>query len=275
MFAVMLNDLIQFSMDSSPGILFVSVLLMIFSFSCTKSTTSNNSNAANIYMVGSNGKNPVLWENGELHILSPSGGYATQVQVYDNAIYIGGVSGQSTSAGFNPGGPGGYNVYWINGIQNNISSSLNPGRTSFAISGKNFYYPDGYNLYENDSILFLPGKSDGSIASVLVSGTDIYVAGSDSVGDAVYWKNQAIHVVEQGYYPTHNSGSDPSVYCFFLSGSDVYLGGTDVADLATYWKNGVATPIYGGAGYLTAINSLFVSGADLQGLVSNCLDSRY
>ncbi len=192
-----------------------------------------------------------------MQILSPTGGSASQVQVYNNTIYIGGISGQSSNS--NPGGPGGENVYWINGVQNNISASLNPGRVSFAFSGNNFYYANGFNLYENGSVISLPGKLSGYVASVFVAGSDIYVAGSDSVGDAVYWKNQTMHVVEQGYYPTHSSGSDPSVFCLFVSGSDVYMGGIDAGDTAVYWKNGLATPVVGA----TAINSLFVSGGDL------------
>ena len=213
-------------MDSLSRLPFVFVFLMVFYVSCTKSTTSTgNSNGTTVYIVGSNGKNPVLWKNGAMQILSPTGGSASQVQVYNNTLYIGGISGQSTSGLTNPGGPGGENVYWINGVQNNISASLNPGRVSFAFSGNNFYYTNGFNLYENGSVISLPGKPTGYIASVFAAGSDIYVAGSDSVGDAVYWKNRTMHVVEQGYYPTHSSGSDPSVFCLFVSGTDVYMGG--------------------------------------------------
>ena len=194
-----------------------------------------------------------------MQILSPTGGSASQVQVHNNILYIGGISGQSTSGLTNPGGPGGENVYWVNGVQNNISASLNPGRVSFAFSGNNFYYTNGFNLYENGSVISLPGKPTGYIASVFAAGSDIYVAGSDSVGDAVYWKNRQMHVVEQGYYPTHSSGSDPSVFCLFVSGTDVYMGGLNASDTAVYWKNGLATPVLGS----TSINSLFVSESDL------------
>jgi hypothetical protein len=256
----------KFSMDSLSRLPFIFVFLMVYCVSCTKSTTStSNSNGTTIYIVGSNGKNPVLWKNGSMQILSSTGGSASQVQVYNNTIYIGGISGQSTSGLFNPGGPGGESVYWINGIQNIISLSLNPGYTSFAISGNHFYYTNRYNLYENGSVISLPGKSTGYITCVLAVGSDIYVAGSDSVGDAVYWKNQTMHVVEQGYYPTHSSGSDPSVYCLFVSGTDVYMGGINAGDSATYWKNGLAIQVFGSdaANYLANINSLFVSGGDL------------
>ena len=247
-------------MDSLLRLRFVFVSLMVFCVSCTKSTNSTgNSNGNTIYIVGDNGKNPVLWKNEAMQILSPTGGSASQVQVYNNTVYIGGISGQSTSGLSNPGGPGGENVYWTNGVQNTISATLNPWRTSFAFSGNNFYYTNGFNLYENGSLISLPGKSMGYIASVFASGNNIYVAGSDSVGDAVYWKNQAMHVVEQGYYPTHSSGSDPSVFCLFVSGTDVYMGGINTGDTAVYWKNGLATPVLG----ITAINSLFVSGGDL------------
>jgi hypothetical protein len=247
-------------MDSLSRLPFVFVFLMMFFVSCTKSTTNiSNANGSGIYIVGSNGKNPVLWKNGAMQVLSPTGGSASQVQVYNSTLYIGGISGQSTSGFNNPGGPGGENAYWINGVQYKISASLNPGRVSFAFSGNNFYYTDGFDLYENGSIISLPGKPTGYIASVFAAGSDIYVAGSDSVGDAVYWKNQTMYVVEQGYYPTHSSGSDPSVFCLFVSGTDVYMGGINAGDTAVYWKNGLATPVVAS----TTINSLFVSGGDL------------
>ena len=245
---------------------FVFVFLIVFYASCTKNTTgTSNPNGITIYIVGSNGKNPVLWKNGVMQILSPTGGSASHVHVYNNTIYIGGISGQSTSGNLNPGGPGGENVYWINGVQNIISASLNPGWPSFALSGNNFYYANGFNLYENGSVISLPGKASGYIASVFATDSDMYVAGSDSVGDAVYWKNQTMHVVAQGYYPNHISGSDPSVFCLFVSGTDVYLGGMNAGDTAVYWKNGLATPVFGSnaSNYLTALNSLFVSGGDL------------
>ena len=253
-------------MDSLSKLPFVLISLIVFCVSCAKSTTgTRNSTSANIYIVGDNGKNPVLWNNGSMHILSPTGGTATQVLVYNNITYIGGISGQSTSGMFNFGGPGGETVYWKNGDQYTISSSLNPGGASIAFSGNDFYYADSYNLYKKGSVITLPGKSNGYIASLFAEGSDIYVAGTDSVGDAVYWKNQTMHVVEQGYYPTYNSGSDPSVYSLFVSGSDVYLGGTNTVDVATYWKNGLSFPVFGSnnSNYLSNIRSILVSGEDL------------
>jgi hypothetical protein len=245
-------------MDYLPRLSFV--FLMVLYVSCTKSMSgTSNANGTGIYIVGSNGKNPVLWKNGAMRVLSATGGSASQVQVYNNTLYIGGISGQSTSGLINPGGPGGENVYWINGVQNNISASLNPGQVSFAFSGNNFYYTNGFRLYENGSVISLPGKPSGYLSSVFATGSDIYVAGSDSVGDAVYWKNQTMHIVEQGNYPTYSSGPGPSVSCLFVSGTDVYLGGIDAGDTAVYWKNGLATPVVGSTGII----SLFVSGGDL------------
>jgi hypothetical protein len=249
-------------MDSLSRLPFVFVFLMVFYVSCTKSTNSPaNSNGAGIYIVGSNGENPVLWKNGDMQILSPTGGYASQVQVYKNNIYIGGISNQTIGALSNPGGPGGESVYWINGVQKNISAVLNPGPTSLAFSGNNFYFDNGLHLYENGSIISLPGKPVGFLASVFVAGSDVYVAGADSVGDAVYWKNQMMHVVEQGFYPTYNSGGDPTVVCLFVSGTDVYMGGINAGDTAVYWKNGQETPVP--SPRIAAINSIFVSGEDL------------
>ncbi len=69
-----------------------------------------------------------------MQILSPTGGSVNQVQVYNNNIYIGGISNQPIDGLNNPGGPGGESVYWINGIQNIVTAALNPRRVSFAFS---------------------------------------------------------------------------------------------------------------------------------------------
>ena len=110
----------------------------------------------------------------------------------------------------------------------------------------------------------------GISASVFAAGSDIYVAGSDSVGDAVYWKNRQMHVVEQGYYPNHSSGSGSFRFCLFVSRNRCILVEVlNASDTAGYWKNGLATPVFRS----TSINSLFVSGSDLYftGYVLNCL----
>ena len=168
----------------------VLLFLALFPISCKKSNNNiNNNNGHTIYIAGSNGKNPVLWKNGIAQILSPTGGMANQVQVYNNRVYVGGISGQDTSGIINFGGPGGENVYWVNGAQTIISSSLNPWFTYFTLLGNNLYYTNGYDLYKQGVVLSLPGKVGGYITGVFAAGDDLYVAGSDSVGDAVYWKN--------------------------------------------------------------------------------------
>jgi hypothetical protein len=246
-------------------------LIFIFSLliidSCTKTNDSAVYNAAiSVYVAGDNGTNPVLWKNGVEEILSTTIGSASKVFVSGNDVYVVGTCEISPGSLLTPAGPGGQYAYWKNGIQNNMGSpGFLEGFVSLAASGNDLYYSTSYQLWENGRIISLPGRGSGYISSIIASGTDVYIAGSDSVGDAVYWKNGELNVVTQGYYPSHSSGSDPSVYCMFVSGNDVYIGGTSTDDRAVYFKNGVATYLQSSitGANIANVRSIFVSGNDV------------
>jgi hypothetical protein len=165
-----------------------------------------------------------------------------------------------------PAGPSGQYAYWKNGIQNYIGSPgfLN-GIICISVAGNNLYYSTSYQIWGNGIITTLQGSGSGYIRSIFTDGTDVYIAGSDSVGDAVYWKNGKLNVVAQGYYPTYNSGSDPTVSCIYVSGNDIYIGGTSIDIRGVFWKNGVATYLQSKntAWPLTNVNSIFVAGNDV------------
>jgi putative NIF3 family GTP cyclohydrolase 1 type 2 len=245
-------------------------LPIVFSFciiaSCTKNTNrASPHTGADIYVAGDNGTNPVLWKNGSANMLSTSIGTASQVIVSGNNVYVAGVDGESASSLLSPGGPGGQYVYWKNGIQNNISvPEFIRDLSSVSVSGGDIYYTN-MSAWKNGTKITLPGQGQGYVTSTLAAGTDIYFTGSDSTGDAVYWKNNLLHVIAQGYYPASNSGSDPSAYCIFVSGDDVYMGGIDINNTAVYWKNGVATTLHSpiSGSYVTNVHSLFVAGDDV------------
>jgi hypothetical protein len=230
--------------------------------SCNKNIVSTNT-GTNIYIAGDNGTNPVLWKNGTAEILSSSIGSASQVIISGNDVYIAGVDGESSD--LIPAGPSGQYLYWKNGIQNNIGSlRFLLFYSAISVIGNNVYYSNS-NLWENGIMIVLPGQGSGHIVSSFAIGNDLYVAGSDSVGDAVYWKNGKLNVVAQGYYPTYNSGSDPSVSCMYVSGNDVYIGGTNIDNIGVYWKNGEADYLQSSTGNsdIANVRSIFVLGNDV------------
>ena len=114
------------------------------------------------------------------------------------------------------------------------------------------YWVDGQEIILSD------GTGSAITSSIFVSGSDVYVAGTDSkeFSGAVYWKNN-------NEVQLSNGGGASSI---FVSGNDVYVAGNDVAN-AVYWKNGTEvtlerTNVYGSFGS-SAANSVFVSGNDV------------
>jgi hypothetical protein len=232
---------------------------------CSKSKSGTDTGTVGgpvVYVAGDNGHNPVVWKNGVENTLSSTRGSAEQVLVWNNAVYVSGVDGESLS--LNPGGPGGEYVFWKDGVQNNVATAgLNPtGSSAIAVSGNVVYFV-GSRLFKNGVQMLLPGEL--FVQAVALNGTDVYAAGSDSVGDAVYWKNGVLHVVAQGYYPAASSGTDPGAFCIVVSGNDVYVGGFNIDLAAAYWKNGVETRLVSAiaGSFVSAVNSLFVAGNDV------------
>jgi hypothetical protein len=191
--------------------------------------------------------------------LSPTIGSANQVIVSGNDVYVGGVYQEIenfSSPGVLSGLITGQYVYWKNGIQNNIGSFGDIGYTSsMSVAGNNVYYADSA-VWENGTLIPLHGTAQ----SIFAVGNDLYVAGYDSVGDAIYWKNGQLNVVSpflgHGY-------TTPNIYCIYVSGSDVYIGG--MYNQAAYWKNGVVNYLqYTTSGYFVSnVSSLLVSGNDV------------
>jgi hypothetical protein len=91
------------------------------------------------------------------------------------------------------------------------------------------------------------GRTDASVSSIAVSGSDVYAAGTETnaAGNAVacYWKNGVKIALSGG-------GTDAEVRSIAVSGSDVYAAGyeNNAAGnaLACYWKNGIKTALSGG-----------------------------
>jgi hypothetical protein len=235
--------------------------------SCTKRNEAIHT-GTNIYIAGDNGNNPVLWTNGHATILSANSGSASQVIASGTDVYVAGEE-VSKSSLLTPAGPYGQAVYWKNDIEHNVGiPSFMETSVSIAAAGSNFYVAS-FDSIEVGTQAPLNGLGTGSINAIFALGPDFYAAGSDSVGDAVYWKNGVLNVVQKGYYPTYSSGSDPSVASLYVSGNDVYIGGFNINDQTVYWKNGVPTLVQARAGSnVSQVRSIFVEGNDVY-LIGN------
>lgn len=136
------------------------------------------------------------WRNGALVQLTNgiTLALANSIFVSDGDIYVAGFACENLAAGC------ALAAYWKNGIQVELTDVTNTGASSIFVSGTNIYVSgnDDANtvaeLWKDRVLLPLTQASLGSSANqVLVSGTDVFVAGAilNDSGKAVatYWKN--------------------------------------------------------------------------------------
>jgi len=140
---------------------------------------------------------------------------------------------------------------------NSPSSSSQPLVTDVYAAGYVANNSGEAPVYWKDGLqVGLSGSGLGSANSIFVSGSDVYVAGVDSVAGAVYWKNGEMTALPNGY----------SANSIFVSGSDVYVAGQELPPqgpyVAVYWKNGTLVPLTDGTQSADAW-SIFVSGSDV------------
>jgi hypothetical protein len=103
------------------------------------------------------------------------------------------------------------------------------------------------------------GANDAYANSIFVSGSDVYIAGTDAApgtyGFPVYWQNNT-----EVKLPIISAfGSANSVY---VSGGDIYVAGTD-SSKGVYWKNGSETILDNATDSGSSANAICVSGNDL------------
>ncbi len=288
-------------------------------------------NPATIYVAGSenDGLNTKAkyWKNGTPVNLTDGSSYAEAraIAISDSDVYVAG--GEANIA-----------KYWVNGTPINLtdgsrfawSNAITINNSDVYVAGyerdgNQYTYEDCYGaiLYDNysvakywvngTSINITDGSNDASATDIAVSGSDVYVAGWEYIGNvyvAKYWKNgtpvtltnngfaNAISVVGNDVYVAGwentgngsiakywvngtpfnltNGGNYAEATAIVVSGTDVYVAGRE-ANNAKYWKNGIPINLTG-AGSANAItisgNDVYVAGIEYN-TGSNTQKARY
>jgi hypothetical protein len=125
--------------------------------------------------------------------------------------------------------------YWMDGQETALSNGTNDAyANSICVSGSDVYIAgtDATPVYwQNNTEIKLPITSlYGGANSICVSGNKVYIAGNDS-SKAVFWKDGSETVLDN----ITDSGSLGTAVC--VSGNDVFIAGTRGYN-AVYWKNG-------------------------------------
>jgi ribosomal protein S8E len=227
--------------------------------------------ATDVYVVGKGVSGWGYWKNGVFTAMP-----ANCVEAW--CIYVNGTDVYIAGADINTGGP----AYWKTGITVDLpmTTGHNGGRAhSVFVVGTDVYaaswdfvnganslprcWKNGVPLNISLSIGNISNGQpvvSGSIYQVVVSGSDIYLAGSQSPFSgnqvATYWKNGVPYPLTDGTSVCEATG-------IIVSGLDVYVTSND-GTIPKYWKNGVPsvlnTPNKTFSAYPTGI---YVSGADV------------
>lgn len=224
---------------------------------------------SSMYLEGTGGSAAYLKNETKIELPSgTTGSISTAIAVSGNDVYVAGIG--ITGNIYN--GPQKYIAkYWKNSTAINLTDGTNGAQAWSIIVSGNDAYVAGYEwngrsyqdasgstykksiakYWKNSQPLILTDGSENAYAeSIVVYGTDVYVAGTEwngksyqiqGSGDtyrksvAKYWKNGKPVNLTDGT-------EDAEAKSIAVSGTDVYVAGT-VNGYATYWKNGVAVKL--------------------------------
>src|SRR5450432_2095726 len=123
-------------------------------------------------------------------------------------------------------------------------------------------------------VILSDGKKNETTCGIIVSGSDIYLAGNQSTDSSAfpeYWKNGTSVIINE---------PNSKALSLAVSGSDVYVAGEinnsispTTASVAAYWKNGTTVKLTDGSNnaYATGIsvsgNDVYVCGVQSGGII--------
>ena len=224
---------------------------------------------SSMYLEGTGGNAAYLKNETKIELPSGStGSISTAIAVSGNDVYVAGIG---ITGNINNGPQKYIAKYWKNSNAINLTDGTNGAQAwSIAVSGNDAFvagvewngrsYQDASgNTYKksvakywknSQPVILTDGTEDAYAESIAVSGTDVYVAGTEWNGKsyqiqgstyiyrksiAKYWKNGKAVNLTDGI-------EDAVAKSIAISGTDVYVAGT-VNGYATYWKNGVAVKL--------------------------------
>ena len=167
---------------------------------------------------------PIVWKDGTAYRLTAGGNddaSAESIFVSGNTQYVAGSVNDSARL-------------WTNSASQTLNSAVSYAR-SVTVANSNVYVAGERNfgaaLWTNGTPQSLGGREANS---VYVSGSDVYVGGTNNQDGAVIWKNGTVlHTLPGGY----------TVLSLYVSGNDVWACGFDGdwewGGSARLWKNGV------------------------------------
>jgi hypothetical protein len=186
----------------------------------------------------------VTWKNG-LATVVPDSSVPISLSYTVNDLYALGSSGVYSRDGMQPAQQcpaGGSNIA---ALGTDVYITCRNSSDNAAL-----YWKNGQFIY----LTMIGGLINHAMSTnILISGTDIYVAGTvneypDYVDKAVYWKNGVINYLPDGY----------SAESIAVSGNNVYVTGNS-NNRAAYWINGQLHVL----GQYDAVSGIVVSGTDV------------
>ncbi|MGZ3929177.1 MAG: IPT/TIG domain-containing protein [Mucilaginibacter sp.] len=229
-----------------------------------------------LYVAGvSTAHTPNYWKNGTAVQLSAQTGYTVSIAISGADIYCLGTANNA------------YNV-WKNGTAQPLTMIVTDivagGVNGMAVNGSGDVYVAGARYLGNSTILkatywkngapvdLTDGITSGSAraTAVFVSGTDVYVAGTEEILSGGGIVNRAPRLWKNGVSVPLNTPANSifnNVTSILVSGSDVYVGG-QYNGAGAVWKNGalINTSAYSVAESVSSIflfnnTDLYITGA--------------
>ena len=160
-------------------------------------------------------------------------------------------------------------VYWKDGIEH-VLPSVQPISYAFTVAVSDTdVYISGFNginyvFWKNTVMNATPVYAN----AIYFSGTNIYLAGNNGSGQAIYSKNGNELIPPLKGNPVYTNGAG-YIYGIAVLGSDTYLAGFDSYQ-AVYWKNETeyilpvtTVPTYASANAIAIVeNDIYIAGSD-------------